>query len=149
MNCTSSKARFEAGGLDIGLVTGIVGITRIEIVFEGVAGHAGATPMHRRHDALVAAARLIDRVRLIADEYAARGDGYFVATTGVIEAKPNASNVIPGSARLVIDARGERRETILEFRERLDRESLALAQTASRRTPALRDALGHAAQRLR
>jgi beta-ureidopropionase / N-carbamoyl-L-amino-acid hydrolase len=125
----------EAGGLDIGLVTGIVGITRIEIVFEGVAGHAGATPMHRRHDALVAAARLIDRVRLIADEYAGRGEGYFVATTGIIEAKPNASNVIPGSARLVIDARGERRETILEFRERLDRESLALAQTASVERP--------------
>jgi N-carbamoyl-L-amino-acid hydrolase len=120
----------ETGGLDVGLVTAIVGITRIEIVFEGAAGHAGATPMHRRHDALVAAARLIDRVRLIADEFAGRGKGYFVATTGIIEAKPNASNVIPGSARLVIDARSERRETLLEFRERLEKESLTLAETA-------------------
>jgi beta-ureidopropionase / N-carbamoyl-L-amino-acid hydrolase len=121
----------EAGGLDVGLVTAIVGITRIDIVFTGAAGHAGATPMHRRHDALVAAARLIDRVRVIADEYAQSGRGYFVATTGVIEAKPNASNVIPGFARLVVDARSEFRESLLEFRERLDKESLALAQAAS------------------
>jgi N-carbamoyl-L-amino-acid hydrolase len=120
----------EAGGLDVGLVTAIVGITRIEIVFTGAAGHAGATPMHRRHDALLAAARLIDRVRIMADEYSMSGRGYFVATTGVIEAKPNASNVIPGSARLVIDARCEFRETLVEFRERLKKESLALAQAA-------------------
>ena len=121
----------EAGGLDVGLVTAIVGITRIEIVFTGAAGHAGATPMHRRHDALVAAARLIDRVRVMADENAQSGRGYFVATTGVIEAKPNASNVIPGAARLVVDARSEFRESLIEFRERLDKESLALAQAAS------------------
>jgi N-carbamoyl-L-amino-acid hydrolase len=121
----------ESGGLDVGLVTAIVGITRMEIIFEGAAGHAGATPMHRRHDALVAAARLIDRVRLMADEIAGDGSGYFVATTGVIEAKPNAANVIPGSTRLVIDARSEFRDTLLEFRERLATESLAHAKGAS------------------
>jgi beta-ureidopropionase / N-carbamoyl-L-amino-acid hydrolase len=121
----------EGGKLDIGLVTAIVGITRVEIVFSGEAGHAGATPMHRRKDALVAAARLIDRVKISADEFAARGKGYFVATTGVIEVKPNASNVIAGSARLVIDARGERRELQDEFRGRLDAESLAIARTAN------------------
>ena len=77
-----------------------------------------------------------------------RGKGYFVATTGIIEAKPNASNVIPGSARLVIDARGEFRETLLEFRERLEKESLALALDGERRADALGDAFGHAAQRL-
>jgi len=121
----------ESGGIDIGLVTAIVGITRIEIVFTGAAGHAGATPMHRRHDALVAAARLIDRVRVMGDEYARADRGYFVATTGIVEAKPNASNVIPGSARLVIDARGELRETLLEFRERLENESLSIARSAS------------------
>ena len=121
----------EGGGIDVGLVTAIVGITRIEIVFEGAAGHAGATPMHRRHDALVAAARLVDRVRILAEEFAGRGKGYFVATTGVLEAKPNASNVIPGTARLVIDARSELREDLVEFRERLDKESLGVAQAAS------------------
>jgi len=86
--------------------------------------------MHRRHDALVAAARLIDRVRRLAQDHAARGGGYFVATTGVIEARPNASNVIPGTARLVIDARAESRPLMLDFLERLDAESLALALEA-------------------
>jgi N-carbamoyl-L-amino-acid hydrolase len=121
----------EASGIDIGLVTAIVGITRIEVVFEGAAGHAGTTPMHRRRDALVAAARLIDRVRLTADGYATQGDGYFVATSGVIEAKPNASNVIPGSARLIIDARSENRQKMLKFRDWLETESRALAQATS------------------
>jgi beta-ureidopropionase / N-carbamoyl-L-amino-acid hydrolase len=121
----------EAGRLDIGLVTAIVGITRVEVVFSGEAGHAGATPMHRRKDALLAAARLIDRVKALADELAARSEGYFVATTGVIEAKPNASNVIAGLARLVIDARSERRELKDEFRSRLDTDSLAIARTAT------------------
>lgn len=120
----------EAGKIDIGIVTGIVGISRTETVFEGVAGHAGTTPMHRRHDALVAAARLVDRVRRLAEDHAAHGAGYFVATVGIIEAKPNASNVIPGSARLVVDARAENRATMLEFFERLDAESLAIAREA-------------------
>lgn len=121
----------EFGKIDIGIVTGIVGISRTETVFEGAAGHAGTTPMHRRKDALVAAARLVDRVRRLAEDYAASGKGYFVATTGIIEARPNASNVIPGSARLVIDARAENRATILEFLERLEVESVAIAREAN------------------
>ena len=31
--------------IDLGLVTGIVGITRLEVVFDGSADHAGTTPM--------------------------------------------------------------------------------------------------------
>jgi N-carbamoyl-L-amino-acid hydrolase len=117
----------EKGKIDIGVVTAIAGITRIDTVFEGAAGHAGATPMHQRKDALVAAARLVDRVRRMAEDLARQDRGYFVATTGVIEAKPNAANVIPGSARLVIDARAEARGLMLAFLERLDAESLAAA----------------------
>jgi N-carbamoyl-L-amino-acid hydrolase len=120
----------EAGKIDIGVVTGIVGISRTETVFEGAAGHAGTTPMHRRKDALVAAARLVDRVRRLAEEHAASGKGYFVATVGIIEARPNASNVIPGSARLVVDARAENRALMLDFLERLEVESLAAASEA-------------------
>ena len=37
----------EAGGIDVGIVTSIAGIRRIEIVFEGAADHAGTTPMDR------------------------------------------------------------------------------------------------------
>ena len=45
----------ESQSLDVGVVTSIVGIRRIEFVFEGAADHAGTTPMKLRHDALVAA----------------------------------------------------------------------------------------------
>ena len=34
--------------LDIGVVTAIAGITRIEIIVEGRADHAGTTPMGSR-----------------------------------------------------------------------------------------------------
>ena len=44
-------------GDDAGLVTAIVGITRIEIVFDGAADHAGTTLMEYRKDASLAAAR--------------------------------------------------------------------------------------------
>ncbi len=49
----------ERGGIDIGIVTSIVGIRRIEIVFEGAADHAGTTPMDVRRDALVAGAATV------------------------------------------------------------------------------------------
>ena len=45
----------ETGRLDVGVVTAISGITRIEIIVEGQADHAGTTPMGHRRDALVAA----------------------------------------------------------------------------------------------
>ena len=35
----------ESQSLDIGVVTSIVGIRRIEIIFEGEADHAGTTPL--------------------------------------------------------------------------------------------------------
>lgn len=44
-------------GIDIGVVEGIVGIKRWDVMFRGFANHAGTTPMDDRRDALVAAAR--------------------------------------------------------------------------------------------
>jgi len=120
----------EAEGIDIGLVTAIVGITRLELEFQGTAGHAGTTPMKGRRDPLIAAARLVGWVRARAEELAARGRGHFVATVGVIEALPGATNVIPGTARILIDARSADRCLMEEFRGALDAESRAAAQAA-------------------
>ena len=53
----------EREGRDIGLVTGIVGITRFEILVEGRPAHAGTTPMDARVDALVAASDLVLKIR--------------------------------------------------------------------------------------
>jgi beta-ureidopropionase / N-carbamoyl-L-amino-acid hydrolase len=121
----------EARGIDIGLVTAIVGITRLEIVFQGRAGHAGTTPMQGRRDPLVAAAHMIGWVRDEALALAARGRGHFVATVGIVEALPGGSNVIPRSARIVIDARSEEHAPMLEFRAAVDGESTCAARAAN------------------
>lgn len=121
----------EREGIDIGVVTAIVGITRLEVEFQGRAGHAGTTPMRGRRDPLIAVARLVSWVHETALELAAAGRGHFVATVGIIEALPGGSNVIPRSARIVIDARSEDRRLMNEFREMLDAESRSMAQAAN------------------
>jgi len=97
----------ESSGTDLGLVSSIVGIVRLEIGFLGSADHAGATPFDLRRDALVAAASTIAAVRSIGEQYAAKGSGYFIATTGGIHVEPNAANVVPRLARLIVEARAE------------------------------------------
>jgi beta-ureidopropionase / N-carbamoyl-L-amino-acid hydrolase len=125
----------ESERVDVGVVTSIVGIRRMEIAFEGEADHAGTTPMSVRRDALVAAARTVDSVRRAAEAIAAEGGGYFVATVGVLEVSPSASNVVPGRSRLIIDARSTLPEATRHFVERIDRESADHASAAGvRRT---------------
>jgi len=90
----------EAEDLPVGVVTGIAGQTRAEVVFTGVAAHAGTVPMALRRDALAGAAEWIGAVE-------ARGravDG-LVATVGEATVAPGASNVIPGRVALSLDVR--------------------------------------------
>ncbi len=84
----------------LGVVTGIVGYARGELVLEGKAGHAGTTPMVGREDALVAAAAEIQRVR-----DAALAIPGAVATIGQVEVEPGGANVIPSRVRLSLDVR--------------------------------------------
>jgi acetylornithine deacetylase/succinyl-diaminopimelate desuccinylase-like protein len=84
----------------LGVVTGIVGYVRGELVLEGRAGHAGTTPMAGRDDALVEAAAAILRVR-----DAALGIDRAVATIGQVDVEPGGANVIPSRVRLSMDAR--------------------------------------------
>jgi N-carbamoyl-L-amino-acid hydrolase len=120
----------ESQSLDIGVVTSIVGIRRIEIVFEGEADHAGTTPLHLRHDALVAAANAIIIVRRVAEELDREGSDYFVATVGILAVEPSASNIVPGRCRLIIDARTTNPALTTRFVAAVDRESEAAATAA-------------------
>jgi N-carbamoyl-L-amino-acid hydrolase len=120
----------ESKSLDVGIVTSIVGIRRIEIVFVGAADHAGTTPMMLRHDALVAAANTVASVRRIAEQLSAETSGYFVATVGILAVEPGASNVIPGRCRLVIDARTTDPSLTLRFVEAVERDSAEHAAAA-------------------
>jgi N-carbamoyl-L-amino-acid hydrolase len=121
----------EGGGLDIGLVTGIVGIVRIEIEFTGSADHAGTTPYHLRRDALVAASDVVTQVRRLGEHFARTRNGYFIATTGRIEIHPNASNVVPGAARLMVEARAEQASHLDAFLVELSQACLAAASAAN------------------
>lgn len=94
-------------GVALGVVTGIVGYARGELVVEGQAGHAGTTPMEGRSDALVAAASEILRVR-----DAALAIPEAVATIGQLEVEPGGANVIPSRVRLSLDARAPDRERL-------------------------------------
>jgi allantoate deiminase len=84
----------------LGVVTGIVGYARGELVLEGEAGHAGTTPMEGRDDALVAAAS-----RILAIRDAAAGIPGAVATVGRLDVEPGGVNVIPSRVRLSLDMR--------------------------------------------
>jgi N-carbamoyl-L-amino-acid hydrolase len=109
----------ETENCDIGVVTAIAGITRIEITVEGRADHAGTTPMGARCDALSAAARLV----LGIEERAAKialGPRHFAATVGEFEMLPNAANVVPSHVRLLIDIRSETREDLESFAAQVD-----------------------------
>ncbi|WP_417790395.1 Zn-dependent hydrolase [Terasakiella pusilla] len=105
----------ETAGLDIGVVTTIVGITRIEITVKGLPDHAGTTPMDLRKDALSGAVEIIAGIRDKAKEIAKKGEGYFVATTGEVTVEPNAANVVPSTVKLVIDSRAQTRALMEEF----------------------------------
>ena len=104
----------EAERLDVGVVTAISGITRLEVEVVGRADHAGTTPMNRRQDALARAADLVHGVERLA-RIVGRGEGHFVATVGEFRIEPNAANVVPSRVRMLVDIRGERRALTERF----------------------------------
>lgn len=91
----------EKEGLDVGIVEGVQGISWQRITIEGQANHAGTTPMTMRHDAGVAAARIVTFL----DTFAREQHGNLVATVGCLTFAPHAINVVPGGAILTIDMR--------------------------------------------
>jgi N-carbamoyl-L-amino-acid hydrolase len=91
----------EQEGKDIGVVTGVQAMRWYEVRVTGEDRHAGTTPMPRRHDALLGAARIVDAVDAVARSHAPYG----VGTVGILEAKPGSPNVVPGEAFLTVDLR--------------------------------------------
>ena len=91
----------ERSNTAIGVVQGIVSIQRYEVKVAGFANHAGTTPMAERQDAMLAASHLTVAV----NEIVRRRPGRQVGTVGKIELSPNAPNVVPGAATLIIELR--------------------------------------------
>ena len=91
----------EAEGKTIGVVHAAQGQRWYEVVLTGQESHAGPTPMPRRRDALLGAARVIDLVNRIGHAHAP----YACATVGMIQCHPNSRNVIPGRVFFTVDFR--------------------------------------------
>ena len=94
-------AVLDESDIDIGVVEGIVGIRWWDVTVEGMANHAGTTPMNRRRDALLAASELALAVNRVASTM----PGTQVATVGRIRAEPGAPNVIPGRVVMSLEIR--------------------------------------------
>jgi ureidoglycolate amidohydrolase len=92
----------EAEKIDIGIVEKIAAPATLRIQLTGVGGHAGATLMPGRRDALLAGAEIA-----LAVEQAATSTGSpdTVGTTGVFRIEPGAVNSVPCRAWLEIDLR--------------------------------------------
>jgi N-carbamoyl-L-amino-acid hydrolase len=91
----------EAEGRMIGVVQGVQGMRWYEVTVTGEAAHTGATPMRLRKNALLGAARVVERVDAIARAHAPDA----VGTVGLIESKPNSRNVVPGEVFFTVDFR--------------------------------------------
>jgi allantoate deiminase len=102
----------------LGVVRTIAGTAHMEVTVRGQADHAGATAMDRRRDALLGAAAMTLAIAEAAREMGAPA----VATVGTIAVEPAQVNVIPGVARLTVDARHSsaalRLELIAEIEKR-------------------------------
>jgi allantoate deiminase len=112
----------EAKNQPLGVVTAIVGQTRLAITLTGTAGHAGTVPMKLRRDALAGAAE----IAVMVERMASTTDG-MVATVGSLAISPGAVNIIPGKVHFTLDLRtasDERRQSgVREF----DRQARAIA----------------------
>ena len=86
--------------LPLGVVTSINGSVRYLCRVDGMASHAGTTPMTRRKDAAVAVAEMI-----LAVERAASAEPELVATVGQLHVPSGSINVVPGACTFSIDLR--------------------------------------------
>jgi N-carbamoyl-L-amino-acid hydrolase len=92
----------ERGGLQVGVVTGIVAIWQYRITIEGQQDHAGGTTMAERRDAGLAAVRLLAWIDAEFPRHCAERT---VWTAGRITLEPGAPSIIPGRAEILFQFR--------------------------------------------
>ena len=85
----------------IGAVSGVQGMRWYEVTVKGKDAHAGSTPMPMRHDALLAASKMVVALSEVAQANAPAA----VGTVGLIENRPNSNNVVPGETFFTVDLR--------------------------------------------
>ncbi len=107
----------------IGVVTDAQGQRWYEVTLTGQEAHAGPTPMLRRKDALVGAARIINEVNQIG----LSNQPNACATVGLLQVFPNSRNVIPGEVFFTIDFRHPNDEVLSKMDHQLREISARIA----------------------
>ncbi len=85
--------------LPLGVVLGTFGVERHEITFSGQAAHSGSTPMDRRKDAFLAAARMSPEIYKIAERHGG------VCTIGSCVTKPGIVTSVVEDCTITLDQR--------------------------------------------
>lgn len=83
----------------VAAVSGCLGVRRSRIAFDGIAGHAGSTPMQLRADPVRAAAAFVQELFAFAQQRSG------LATVGRIEAQPAFITAVPARCLLDLDLR--------------------------------------------
>ena len=104
----------ETEGKDIGVVTGVQGLSWFEVTVEGTANHAGTTPMNMRRDAGQQAGRIAEQLRALPGAI-----DQLRLTIGSMRWHPNLVNVIPDRVVFTIDARHPSAEKLAECEQRI------------------------------
>jgi hydantoinase/carbamoylase family amidase len=86
--------------LPLGAVLGTFGVERHAITFHGQAAHSGSTPMNRRRDAFLAAAKMAEEIYAIAGR-----SGGGVCTIGSCITKPGIVTSVVEECRITLDQR--------------------------------------------
>ena len=106
-----------AEGLQVGVVTGVQGISWQEVTIDGRAAHAGTTPTQLRVDAGLAASHVVVRLR----EMAESGEfGALRATVGEMRFAPGLTNIVPTRAVLTVDLRNPDDDAMARAEDALD-----------------------------
>ena len=99
----------EQEGFQIGIVEAIAGIKQFDVMVEGIANHAGGTPMEYRYDAMQGAAHIISSIEhIVTNEIKEKA----VATVGSLICKPGQANIIPAFVTFSVDARCAEENTL-------------------------------------
>jgi N-carbamoyl-L-amino-acid hydrolase len=101
----------EDRGLALGTVLGTFGVERHAITFHGQAAHSGSTPMDRRRDAFLAAARMSPEIYDIARRLGG------VCTIGSCVTRPGIVTSVVEECRITLDQRHLDRDALAAMRQ--------------------------------
>lgn len=104
-------SRLEKAGIDIGIVTDIVGITSYKLSFIGRADHAGTTSMQDRRDAAQGASAFTSSAR----ELVIGNFPNCVVNVGKMDFAPGAFNIVPERVAVSLEFRSPSEDELMRM----------------------------------